>query len=205
MAQVTPSAPRARTTENGQELRVFVPARRDLLLAAFMLTFIVSPYLRRETRNDPFFLICGAVFAVGATFCLLWQAKGVEEIAVSDTAFSVRYSLFGGGKAWEFDPGKMRDLRVSSNYVAMSTWTAWFGTRRKNKLREWNPTGIWCGPLAFDYGAKTYRFGAGLDEAEARDVLPHLLRRLSTDDPAALFRPPPAASFIRQKNMQNGH
>ncbi len=187
MAKVVPPAPRARITENGEALRVHIPAHRDFVLSAFFLAFII-PAIKsfRDGSNhrgliDSLFV--GAVAAWGVFFCF-WQAKGLEEIVVGGTFFSVRYALFGVGKTWEFEPGRMRDLRVSSSYVPLSTWAAWFGKRGKNGKREWNPTGIWTGPFAFDYGAKTYHFGAGMDEAEARDILPHLLRRLSPDDPA---------------------
>jgi hypothetical protein len=34
------------------------------------------------------------------------------------------------------------------------------------------------GTIAFDYGARTYRFGSGMDEAEARAIVAHLQSRL---------------------------
>jgi len=34
------------------------------------------------------------------------------------------------------------------------------------------------GVIAFDYGAKTYRFAAGIDEAEANDLIPKIKERL---------------------------
>jgi hypothetical protein len=37
----------------------------------------------------------------------------------------------------------------------------------------WTPTG----PLAFDYGARTVRFGAGIDEAEARMIVDSIRTR----------------------------
>ena len=186
MAKVVPPAPCARLIENGEALRVVIPARRDLVLSAFFLAAFISSIKTfgggAKHRGLVDLLFLGVIAAWGMFFCF-WQAKGLEEVAVSATFFSVRYALFGIGKTWAFEPGRMRDLRVSSSYVPLSTWAAWFGKRGKNGKREWNPTGIWTGPFAFDYGAKTYRFGAGMDEAEARDLLPHLLRRLSPDDP----------------------
>jgi hypothetical protein len=41
-------------------------------------------------------------------------------------------------------------------------------------MRFW---GIGGGLIAFDYGAKTFRFGASLDEAEAQDIVKELNRR----------------------------
>ena len=37
--------------------------------------------------------------------------------------------------------------------------------------------GMRSGPLAFDYGAKTIRFGSGVDEAEARVILASIRTR----------------------------
>jgi hypothetical protein len=34
--------------------------------------------------------------------------------------------------------------------------------------------GIGGGPVTFDYGARTFRFGASVDEAEARDIVNQL-------------------------------
>jgi hypothetical protein len=34
--------------------------------------------------------------------------------------------------------------------------------------------GIGGGLIAFDYGAKTFRFGASVDESEARDIVSEL-------------------------------
>jgi len=38
----------------------------------------------------------------------------------------------------------------------------------------WGLTG---GHIAFDYGAKTYRFGAGVDEAEAKQIVKQIVDR----------------------------
>jgi hypothetical protein len=55
-----------------------------------------------------------------------------------------------------------------------------FPTDMGAALRFW---GIGGGPIAFDYGSKTLRFGAGLDDAEARDVIRDLRERHTFPEP----------------------
>ena len=56
----------------------------------------------------------------------------------------------------------------------------------------WNPYdwsgamqfwGIGGGPIAFDYGSRTFRFGASVDEAEARDIVNQLRAQHSFHGP----------------------
>ena len=197
MAHITPPAPRARMTENNQELRVTVPARRDIFALVFIsfwlvgwafgeVTVCVGLLTGKATGAVDLLLLawllvwtCGGIWAV---FNWCWNAKGHEEITVNGDTFAVRYSAFGIGRTWNFHPWAVRNVRVIENFVSpMPFWMQTFEQSRQANSKA--ATGIWHGPLAFDYGAKTYRFGAGMDEAEARDLLPHLLRRLSPDDP----------------------
>ena len=54
----------------------------------------------------------------------------------------------------------MRDLRIGQ--------IGFDPVNVSSSLQLW---GVGGGVLAFDYGARTYRFGAGLDEAEAKQVV----------------------------------
>jgi hypothetical protein len=47
-----------------------------------------------------------------------------------------------------------------------------------NTFSTFQQWGVGGGALAFDYGPRTYRFGSGLDDAEAREVLEALAPRL---------------------------
>ena len=100
----------------------------------------------------------------------------------SDGEFSLRYTIFGKGTTRLYEPRRVCDLRVSPDYAPLSTWERFlvFFRLRPRTKGKWEP-GPWGGPLAFDTDKGTVRFGAGL--TEARDLLPHLLRRLSSDDP----------------------
>jgi len=64
------------------------------------------------------------------------------------------------GRDRNFDLAHVKDLRVAPQSYSPSSMSA--GTQ------FWGLSG---GPIAFDYGAKTFRFGASLDEPEAREVV----------------------------------
>lgn len=58
-------------------------------------------------------------------------------------------------------------MRVSSILLARHSWAF-----RDDSLAISLLWGTWeKGFIAFDYGAKTYRFGESLDEAEARQIV----------------------------------
>lgn len=196
MAKISPPAPRARVSENWQELRVLIPVRRDwfaLVFISFWLAgwalgevMVLGLLLSGRTGPATLFLLawlgCWTWGGAWALFNWCWNAGGREVTVIRGDTFSVRYEAFGMGKTWEFDAGAVRNLRVVQDGMmhAPSWMPAFFQTHQAR--RGVLPNGIWSGPLAFDYGAKTYRFGAGIDEAEARDVLPLLLARFSPDD-----------------------
>jgi hypothetical protein len=81
----------------------------------------------------------------------------------------VKRVLFGKGRQKQYDPGQVRGLRVSP--PTFSPWDWSFG------LSFW---GIGGGVIAFDYGYKTFRFGAGIDEAEARHIVEGIVKRFPT-------------------------
>ena len=197
MAKVIPALPRACMTENGAELCVVVPVRRDGFLLIFLSLWLaawafaevmVAQWIFAGGEASPAVLLLVVWFVlwtVGGVWAILngiWNAKGREQIRISGDTVSVRYEAFGIGKTRYFYPWAVKNLRVVEGFTPVAPFVMqMFSQSRQPSLKEL--TGIWSGPLSFDYGAKTYRFGAGMEEAEARQLLPHLLRRLSPDDP----------------------
>ena len=72
--------------------------------------------------------------------------------------------LFGLPLRKEYDLQHVRNLRVVPFDASIWSGRDSFG-------------GMRGGPLAFDYGAKTVRFGTGIDEAEARMILDSIRTR----------------------------
>ena len=92
---------------------------------------------------------------------------GREVVDVDSTSLRIKRAVGKLGRTKEFDLGHVRILRVAPQI--------WNPGDFSSGLRFW---GVGGGTIAFDYGAKTYRFGGGLDEAEAKQVLVRLAERV---------------------------
>jgi hypothetical protein len=108
------------------------------------------------------FWVSGGLFAV---YSLLRQLIGCEIIEIHPQTISITPKVLGFEKPKTYDAGYIKNLRVSP-YVPQSTWFG--GYNRQFWMRN-------TGTLAFDYGAKTIRFG-DMDEAEAKMALNDLLQ-----------------------------
>ena len=119
--------------------------------------------------GEGLFLLAWLVLWTGAgtlfIFFWLWNLLGKEIVAVDEETLTVRYALGRVGWTRRFDRREVRDPRVSPS--GMTDFRSSFGW--------WLGGG---GTIAFDYGARTYRFGHGLDEAEAKHVVDELRGRL---------------------------
>lgn len=105
-----------------------------------------------------------AVWTLGglvAGYILAWQLAGKEVISVVGNQLTMKRDLWGFGRLKEFGFEHIQGLRVSPQRFNPFDISAGVS----GALRFW---GIGGGSVAFDYGAKTYRFGSGLDEAEAK-------------------------------------
>ena len=165
--------------EDGPEGLCFnIPARRHILaviilpvwLAGWCLSevFVVLQIAFGENRQ-PLLILWAAAWTVGgafAAFTLMWNLAGRERVLLEPGAVVHRYEVFGIGRSREYNLAQMRNLRVSPVPT-----TGWFtGVNERN----WGPGG---GMIAFDYGARTIRFGASLDEAEANMIVSRMKER----------------------------
>ena len=103
-----------------------------------------------------------------AIYAWLRMLAGTELVLLGRGVLTIKEELFGVGRSNEYDLAHVKHLRIEP----LSLFPADMGAA----LRFW---GIGGGPIAFDYGSKTLRFGAGLDDAEARDVVRELRERHS--------------------------
>ncbi len=173
---VKPPGPRHQVIERGDGIAIRIPARRNIFILAF-LTFWLCGWAVGEVsapvaffasaKKDPgaaaflLFWLCG--WTLGGAFALgvwLWQFKGCELIAAFPAGLSIRHEVFGCGRTKSYDVAEIRDLRVApSSYDPFDF---------RSRMGVW---GLGRGSIAFDYGFKTFRFAAGVDEAEARIIL----------------------------------
>ena len=178
--RIEPSKPRFTVLQTVEGVTVSAPARRNwlilLVLTAWLCvwtfggTVAMSEVL--HPGPDQAFLVLwlvgwllGELYAVSI---LLWQLAGREELTFSGGNLIHRVAVGALGHAREFSGANIKHLRPSLE--ASAPWT---------DQRRWRPPlfGSGHGAIAFDYGAKTYRIGAGLDEAEGRLVLAEIQKR----------------------------
>ena len=118
-------------------------------------------------------LVAAVVGAGTVVYAWLWNAIGREVVAVRAGALVIRREVAGLGLSREYSLADVRNLRVSVPPPDGARWAM--------PVRFGRDPGV----LAFDHGARTVRFGGGLDEAEASLVLADLGVREGIQRPAA--------------------
>ena len=182
--QVELSAPRYSLEQTAEGLRVTIPARRNWFVLLFLLVWFagwlfgevtVSNQVIHPVRNEPdrlFLVVWLLAWTIGGAFAIAaaaWQLAGREVITFDSATLSHRVEAFGIGRTRTFRLADVRRLRA----------TEWSNSPFSNQ-RMWFPPvfGGGYGPLAFDYGARTFRIAPGLDEAEANMLVQELKGRI---------------------------
>ena len=188
MAKRQPTDARITITDTSQGLRIVMPCRRSWFVILFLVfwlcgwavaeVMVANQFLNGDAppEGEFFMMTWFGVWTVGGVFAIyawLWQVMGKEMVTVHGQTFITRRDIGGFGFDKEYDLLQMRDLRVGQigfNPLEFSS-----------SLQLW---GIGGGVIAFEYGAKTYRFGAGLDEAEAKQAVTAIKKRYRIQDSA---------------------
>jgi hypothetical protein len=110
---------------------------------------------------------------VWAAYVWLWNVAGRELIEVRVGSVRLSRQVLGWGRARDYVAEHIQDLRVSPQ--TRSSWLGW--------QHSGSPFAL-SGQLAFDYGARTIRFGDA-DEAEARQILAEIGQRFPQYRPRA--------------------
>jgi len=181
MVMRQPTDSRITIADTSGELRIVIPGRRSLFVMCF-LGFWICGWAVAEImvaiqllsgdappEGELFMLAWFSIWTIGgvlAVYAWLWQVMGKEIVIVRGQTFKTRHDIGGFGFDKEYDLLQMRDLRVGQ--VEFNPFNF------SSSLQLW---GIGGGVIAFDYGARTYRFGAGLDEAEARQAVNAIKQR----------------------------
>ena len=174
-ALVAPARMRSTISEESGVVLVTIPARRSWFLGLFLLVWLcgwavgelvalrelLGMGVSRRPPPVPFLLLGLAGWTVGgalAVYGWIWNAFGREVVELDGRALTLRWEPIGLPPRKQYDLLHVRNLRIVPFDESLWSRGNSFGWTR-------------AGPLAFDYGAKTIRFGAGIDEAEARMVL----------------------------------
>ena len=99
--------------------------------------------------------------------CAVRNLMGREEVLVHELRRTVRREIGGIGRSPIFHLTQVRDLRASPATYSPTSFSS--------GLAFWGLTG---GNVPFDYGASTHRFGSGIDEAEARQIVRTIKQRV---------------------------
>ncbi len=101
-----------------------------------------------------------------AIFAWLWNFAGVERVVLGPSTFTTKREVLRIGPVKEYQLSSVSNLRIDA-------LPALFNSR----MSPFPMMG--GGTIAFDYGAKTYSFGMGLDEPEAQQIVERLKSRHS--------------------------
>ena len=181
MAKPQPATSRVIITETSDSLRLVIPGSRSwfvigilgLWICAWAVAEVMVPaqFLQGAIPSEAQSLLFAwfAVWTVGgllAIYAFLWQAIGKEMAAVQGQVLITRRDIGGFGFNKVYDLSRVEHLRVEpSGFNPLDISAA---------LQLW---GIGGGMITFDYGAKTHRFGVGLDEDEAKRVVAAIKKR----------------------------
>jgi hypothetical protein len=160
-----------------------IPAARNWFILLFLLAWLggwlmgevsVSKQLLNSADKTPaaflsFWLVGWTIGGVLAAGAVLWQLAGREVLTLDSSSLLHRVEAFGIGRSRSFRTSEIKNLR-STDYPSSPFM---------NQRTLFPPiVGTGYGPVAFDYGARTYRIAPSLDEAEARMLVTEIASRL---------------------------
>lgn len=184
MARVAVPAAKASVFDSPEGLVINIPSTKRWPLILFMGFWLCGwaigeSFAIRELATGKMPL-AGKLFLVGwlgawtvgggfAIFFWMWNLAGHEVVSLTPTSLAIRREVLGFGPSREYDLPNVKNLRVDSAFS-------------RNGL-EFSLTSrsMFAGSIAFDYGAKTFRFGSGVDEAEASHLIEVLRSRYPFD------------------------
>ena len=174
----------SRVSETHEGLEIEIPAKRNLFLVAFLSFWLcgwafgevsVSRQLldSKFSESPDLFLIAWlGMWTIGGAFAVYawtWMLLGKERIVLGSATLAIVRDVAGYKRRKEYDLAHISNLHVAADRMSMFDPSA--------SMQFW---GISGGLITFDYGSKTFRVGASLDEAEARTLCQQMVRRRPT-------------------------
>jgi hypothetical protein len=181
LAVVTPGKPRSTVVDTPEGLVLSIPTKRNWFLLVFLPAWLVgwavgwgaafSQLISSSSKGPPeLFLVAwlvawtaGGVFAIWA---LAWSLAGREVVTLRPHELVIARKVLGFGRARQYAISHVVNLRLAPEGYNPFDF--------RSGMRFW---GLGGGPIAFDYGASTVRFGAALEEAEASQLAQRLVGR----------------------------
>jgi hypothetical protein len=193
MAIVTVPAARATISESPDGLLISIPAKKNwpvIIFLGFWLmgwllgeVTVIFQMLRGHLSHGAnltgrvpanvgvrlFLMVWVTGWTIGGAFAIatwLWNLAGFEKVLLGTSTLTTRREVLGIGPSKEYELGSVSNLRVNMGASNVSYRRSSFQIFSGNS-----------GTIAFDYGAKTFHFGMGLDEGEAQQIIERLESR----------------------------
>jgi hypothetical protein len=182
MSMTIPQARQAVVSYHGDSLQIVIPAKKDGFMILFLTIWLIiwavaeiaSPVALMNYKDEGIgvvvvlvvWLIVWTIGGLYAMFAWLWNTQGKEIISVSGQYLSVKNDVLGFGRWRQYESTQIRNLRVSKGN---ESWGSLDYT-----MQCWGLAG---GLLAFEYGTRLYRFGMGVDESAAKEILHRIVHR----------------------------
>lgn len=180
-------------TEQGGTLLITLPKGTnwgELILgtaAAVLFTKLLLPaaivsFHRRPWHLYDHMLMYGgfgfAASLVSSLFLWVWTLIGKQVMTIDGVSLVYRREILGIGFSREYDWRAVQDFRVRIQSEAQNIPGAPAAARFVFTMRG-------AAVMAFDYGARTYELGRGLDESSARDLVARINQRFPSTGPRA--------------------
>jgi hypothetical protein len=165
-----PEPMRSSCEETSRSLVLTIPGNKPIFLKLFLTVMLVAfcslnALALRGPKGPPWpVLLFMAVLATAFLVFLIHVWFGRERVEITDTSLTHWFEPIPWRRRG-YDLGHVRRLRASATL------------RVSNDLYH-------SGALAFDYGARTFRIGTGIDEAEAAMLIDVIARRFPQLAPA---------------------
>lgn len=187
--------------DTAEGLRIVMPCRRSLFVIAFLVFWLcgwgvgeimVANQLWHgdaPAEGEVFMATWLGVWTMGgviALYACLWQLMGKEILTARGPTFRIRRDIGGFGLDKEYNLSQMQDLRIASSGVN--------SLELSSSFQLWGVSG---GVIAFDHGKRTYRFGAGLDEAEAKQIVTAIKQRFRVPESTPARDQPKRSPFSK--------
>ena len=179
MFVIQPTSARHRAEWIGDQLSIRIPSRKHWFHIPFLSVWLVfwfgawsstaASLFSGPFGLDGFLLVWLIGWTIGGIYAmttLFWMLFGRDDVEITYKQFRIRRQVFGLGHTKTFDTLSISDLRVMQYPPPRSFWNSTY----QNSSTVWKLDG----PITFDYGARTYHFGDGVDEAEAKQIVAHI-------------------------------
>lgn len=110
-------------------------------------------------------LVGWTVFGVAAIYVWLWMVRGKEFVRVTADRIGIRRSVWSHGVEKQYEAANISGWRL---VIEKRSWWS----------EDDSPSPGNQGPIVFDYGDRTIRFGNGLGDDEAADILGEILQAM---------------------------